>query len=665
MAEPGNNAVFLSYASQDAEAARRICDALRAAGVEVWFDQSELRGGDAWDAKIRKQIKECALFVPIISANTQARAEGYFRLEWKLADRRMDLIGKSKSFLLPLCIDDTSDAVADVPDSFLAVQWTRLPSEASPAAFVHRVQALVHGASEPAPPRPTTAPMSSAQAAPAPSLIKSIAVLAFANLSRDPENEYFSDGITEELLNVLAKVPELRVAARTSAFFFKGKSVPVRQIAHELGVSHIVEGSVRKSGNRVRITAQLIKASDGYHVWSDRFDRELTDVFALQDEIAGLIAQNLQLQLGAAARGMRKVNPEAHRLVLEGRHFIALRWEGFARAERVFSQAIALDGEFAPAHAGLAEVLALRALYEQEDGQRPVPAVLARAKAAAEHAIQFEPALAEPRAALALVLYLERRFEESDREFQATLQLNPNHGMAHHWHALLLATAGRFDLATAAIERAVSLDPLAHSSINPQVTLFYAARRYEESLALIERALEIGPKNLAYYHNLHALLLLALGRSEEALAVARLIRRLPVGPAAAPHWWADGDAIYILHQLGAKDEAQAYLGELQTRLPANSHLLGYALCAVGRIEEGLPLFQTVAPMCQFRLYFVPMLENLQGSPALHRLFAAIGSANEYDNARTTLARLRAGHSAKQLGSANATATPSPAAGDLS
>jgi len=140
-----SKAVFLSYASQDADAARRICDALRSAGIEVWFDQSELRGGDAWDQKIRRQIKECALFMPIISAHTQARPEGYFRLEWKLADRRMDLIGKSKAFLLPVCIDDTRDADADVPDSFVAVQWSRLAAGETDAAFCDRVKSLLAG----------------------------------------------------------------------------------------------------------------------------------------------------------------------------------------------------------------------------------------------------------------------------------------------------------------------------------------------------------------------------------------------------------------------------------------------------------------------------------------------------------------------------------------
>src|SRR6202040_4130593 len=136
-------AVFLSYTSQDGEAARRICEALRAAGIEVWFDQSELRGGDAWDQKIRHQIRACALFVPIISANTASRPEGYFRLEWGLADQRTQMIARNKTFIVPVCVDATPDAGADVPDSFLRVQWTRLPAGETPAAFGRRIAALL------------------------------------------------------------------------------------------------------------------------------------------------------------------------------------------------------------------------------------------------------------------------------------------------------------------------------------------------------------------------------------------------------------------------------------------------------------------------------------------------------------------------------------------
>lgn len=146
----GSGAVFLSYASQDADAARMLCDALQSAGVEVWFDQSELRGGDAWDAKLRRQIRECALFMPIISANTQRRKEGYFRLEWRLAEQRTHLMGRDRAFLLPVCVDDTRDSDADVPDAFLGVQWTRLPGGQPKEAFVERVKVLLaHGGEAP------------------------------------------------------------------------------------------------------------------------------------------------------------------------------------------------------------------------------------------------------------------------------------------------------------------------------------------------------------------------------------------------------------------------------------------------------------------------------------------------------------------------------------
>ncbi len=220
-----SQAIFLSYASQDADAARRICDALRAAGLEVWFDQSELRGGDAWDASIRKQIKECVLFVPIISANTNAREEGYFRLEWKLAVDRSHLMADNKAFFFPVILGDVTEAAALVPEKFREWQWTRLGDEIATKAFAERIakitkvpitresagitvpEALSNGGVK-------TKPSVTANA----DVTPSIAVLAFANRSASADDEYFSDGLTDELLNVLAKIKGLRVAARTSAF---------------------------------------------------------------------------------------------------------------------------------------------------------------------------------------------------------------------------------------------------------------------------------------------------------------------------------------------------------------------------------------------------------------------------------------------------------------
>jgi TolB-like protein len=293
-----SQAVFLSYASQDAQAAQRICE-LQAAGIEVWFDQSELRGGDAWDTSIRKQIKTCALFIPVISQTTHDRREGYFRLEWKLAVDRCHLMDADMAFLLPVVVDDTSDEDERVPERFREVQWTRLPGGVTPAPFVERVQRLLCGRVPPAPSarKPVLALWRSkaallatitlllvalgylvanqlvlskrgAEVAPATAFSPpphSIAVLPFVNLSGDKEQEYFSDGLTEELLNSLAEISELQVAARTSAFSFKGKDTDIGTIARKLNMGAVLEGSVRRSANTIRITAQLINAVTGFH----------------------------------------------------------------------------------------------------------------------------------------------------------------------------------------------------------------------------------------------------------------------------------------------------------------------------------------------------------------------------------------------------------------
>ena len=336
--------VFLSYASEDAPAAQRIGEVLRSAGITVWFDQSELRGGDAWDHKIRREIHECGLFIPIISENTEARPEGYFRLEWDLADQRSHMIGRSKAFIVPVCIDRVAERGADVPDSFLKAQWVRLPAgEASPS-FAARIAALLasEGASRP---RSTAASHSAASVLPnsfrwrtvlvlasvlaavafgwqawrtygpgseadlaemTPPTVstaaatvpeKSIAVLPFLDMSPGKDQEYMSDGIAEEILNLLAQVPDFKVIARTSSFSFKGKNVPIAEIAKQLNVGNVLEGSVRKSGDTLRITAQLIHAADSTHLWSSSYDRPLTDIFAVQTEIANAIVQALQIGL--------------------------------------------------------------------------------------------------------------------------------------------------------------------------------------------------------------------------------------------------------------------------------------------------------------------------------------------------------------------------------
>src|SRR5580700_4103746 len=304
-----SRAVFLSHASEDADAAGRICDALRGAGIEVWFDRSELRGGDAWDRQIHDRIRDCRLFVAIISASTEARDEGYFRREWKLAVDRTHDMAEHKPFLVPVAIDNTPERGAAVPEKFRQVQWTRLPGGSTPPAFVERIRqmltpdesgalASIRRASGP-PSTPSVLPGAvAASAAPE----NSIAVLPFTNLGGEADNEYFSDGLAEEILNALGQVEALRVAARSSAFSFRGKTTDIAAIAGKLQVANVLEGSVRRAGQRIRVTIQLVDARTGFQVWSERYDRQMEDIFELQDDIARAITERLKVSLGAGVR---------------------------------------------------------------------------------------------------------------------------------------------------------------------------------------------------------------------------------------------------------------------------------------------------------------------------------------------------------------------------
>ena len=403
-------AIFLSYASQDADAAQRVCDALRTVGLEVWFDQSELRGGDAWDAAIRKQVKECALFVPLISANTDARSEGYFRREWNLAVSRTLDMADDQAFLLPIVIDATLDANARVPEKFREVQWTHLPAGETPVAFAQLVQRLLSGRDS----LPVLAPSRVAPTANAATHVPpSIAVLPFVNRSHDEEDEYFSDGLADELLNVLAKIRGLRVAARSSAFTFKGKVATVAEVGRALHVATVLEGSVRKAGNRLRISVQLVKVADGYHLWSETYDRSLEDIFAVQDDIAQSVVRELRstlmgeavdaktatevtAQMAAAIRG-RAADPEVHRLYLHARYLIGrLTRDDTTKAISYLKRALERDPAFALAWTELGEAYAA----EASSGWAPMVDGYRRAREAVAYALSLAPDLAEAHAEL-------------------------------------------------------------------------------------------------------------------------------------------------------------------------------------------------------------------------------------------------------------------------
>jgi len=1077
MSEP-SKAVFLSYASQDAEAAKRLCEALRAAGVEVWFDQSELVGGDSWDAKIRGQISSCALFLPLISANTQARLEGYFRLEWKLAAQRTHTMADEKTFLLPILLDGTRDAEAKVPVEFKAVQWTKLAGGETPPGFAMRVKELLSGevgaslddarseanngrrqatplprrgpskwwwvpaifgvtmalllvlkerrpgapakplavapvvpseisalraqlvpdrwqqedyqamaprldriirddpdnadawalrsiieslqvtrnfdpgtkpleagkndadralrlapssplanlamgmhlvamisrggdaqacrpwidravAALPAGPltrycdgvsrwlsydfadseremhawieaephagfpnwilaqlnmvarRPDQSeqfateaarddgitgirarytlfessyylradlarcreilqgipaggstvhrvvharwlmamaegrwdgalqelarlpenylfdrafhgpkallaglaharagradaanaqfreaerllrehlaadpdneelhavlavalaclgqadaarselalvePLVSGRAAnvyrgslviqivqarcllgdygamatwmrklfaepsafpftpasfaldprfsggldapeirallqefaalavvPASAKIddKSVAVLAFANLSDDKANEYFSDGISEELINALGKIPGLKVPARTSSFHFKGKDVPVPEIARQLGVAYVIEGSVQHAGNKVKIGARLTKAADGFQVWTDSFTRDAKDLFAIEEEIAGSIARKLELKLAASSPATTaSVNPAAFDAYLRGRQAWNRRTpEGYAEADVFFGRAVALDPNFARAYVGQADVLDVRGWddgsvgrWDQRDSE-----TLKRIEGLLGHAIALAPDLAEAYASLGTSRYDGWDYPAALTAARRAVELNPNYATGWSWLAEILWDRGEMDEALADAHRALEIDPYSVAIVSQYSVFLHAAGRPLEALTYAERAVGLQPtasRALAA----KALALLDLGRTAEAVPLARELLKTEAGRA----WWETG---MIVARAGLTEETAELLRRYQR--PEDERLAASIFAVLGRWPEFFAIWKT-RPMVTNQPWFLwePFLDGVRQKSEFLEVMEQVG-----------------------------------------
>ncbi len=503
-------------------------------------------------------------------------------------------------------------------------------------------------ATPPAPPQPIDEPApSDGNTSMAKPDQKSVAVLAFDNLSGDKDNEYFSDGISDELGNQLGKVPGLRVAGRTSAFSFKGKNVPEAEIAQKLGVAYIVNGTVQKSGTQVRITARLINAADGFQIWSDKFTKELKDVFVLEDEIAGLIAQNLSLKLGYAARPAKVVNPDAHRLVLEGRHFSRLRTtDDFARAEAVFRKALELDPGFAQAHAGLGEVGVMRAAYAMQDGatQREVEADMKLGQTEGERARELDLSMNEAVAVLGYHAILEWRFDVAERQFQKALTLDPNNAATHIWRATLKLCQGQLDEATRELEESTAIDPLWATNLANYAEELVLCQRFAEALPIADRVVALRPDILVMNLGNRCRALYALGRKDEAIETARLIRR---NLTKNPRRDADSSAIWVLRQAGLEREASDYGNELLTTLPPATQQRGFVLGALGRFEEALPHLEHTPSISRRRLYWDAIWDPWRQDLRFQQLMVKLGCVEEYKVARETLARMLKEQAAKK------------------
>ena len=389
----------------------------------------------------------------------------------------------------------------------------------------------------------------------------SIAVLPFLDMSPGKDQEYFCDGMAEELINSLTHIKDLRVVARTSAFSFKGKNLDIRDIGRTLNVDTVLEGSVRKAGNRLRITTQLIDVFEGYHLWSEKYDLVMDDVFAIQDEITLSIVDKLRVKLlGTEKEAILKrytENLEAYNFYLKGRFFTdKMTADGLHKAIKYFKQAIEQDSQYALAHTGLADSYGLLGFY---DYMHPKEA-LAKARMAASKALEIDPALAEAHSSRGFVrLFYDWDWSAAEEDFKRAIELNPNYTPAHNWYAFCFAATGSLDKAIRENKRALELDPLSITANVTLGTLLLRANQLEQARASFSKALEMDP-NLVKTHSVFGQTYILEARYDEGLAEHEKAVAL-----SKRHPWNLSGLGWAYARAGKKKEALELISELEAR----------------------------------------------------------------------------------------------------
>lgn len=454
----------------------------------------------------------------------------------------------------------------------------------------------------------------------------SIVVLPFVNMSSDPEQEYFCDGMAEEIINALTHVEALHVVARTSAFSFKGKDVEISEIGRKLKVAHVLEGSVRKAGNRLRITAQLITVEDGYHLWSERFDRTMEDVFAIQDEISLAVVSELKVRLlKAEETAMVKrhtVDTEAYELYLKGLYYFNRRIEGGPkRGIEYFQQAIEKDPHFALAYAGIAICYGVIGGY----GYMAPREAWGKAKLAVEKALELDDMLAEAHFSLGAYKYgYEWDFLGAEKEFQRAFELNPNYALAHNWYSSTLCIMEKFDESIAESLRAKQLDP--QSVYQNAITglMYTFARRYNEAMEHYQRALEMDPyfPSTYWYQGVH---FIGIKNWEQAISTLETYMTLSTGSP-----FSVGHLGYAYGVAGQKDKALRLLDQLD-KLSKECFVSPYYIAMVfiglGEKDQAFAYLEKAYVEREYLLLFLkgnPIFDSLRDDPRFTALLNKIG-----------------------------------------
>ena len=457
---------------------------------------------------------------------------------------------------------------------------------------------------------------------------KSIAVLPFENLSGNPENAYFTDGIQEEILTRLAKIADLKVISRTSTARYKSSPANLRQIAKQLGVANILEGTVQKAADQVRVNVQLIKAETDAHLWAETYDRKLTDIFGVESDIAKTIADTLRAKLTGSEKNAIAAQPtentEAHEFYLKGRYFWNKRTgPDLRKAIDYFKQAIDKDPKYALAYAGLADSYTLLSAYGAGSPQESFPS----AKTAAQKALELDDTLAEAHTSLGqILLFYDLDLGGSTKEFERAIALNPNYATAHHWYGSgPLLAVGEFDRAIAELRRAQQLDPLS-LIINADLGVAFAtARRYHEAIAQLRKTIEMDPRFYYAHWNLGVALELK-GELREALAEYKKAAELDDDPIVL------GLIAHAYAKLGQRDQAVKLLAQLQQvaahRYVPFSTFAGVYM-ALGEKDKAIDyLERAYRDHALSGIKVDPMLDPLRGDPRFEALVARIFPAQK-------------------------------------
>jgi TolB-like protein len=639
---------FISYASQDTAIANDLCETLERAELPCWLAPRDVRPGDFYADAIVQAITSCRALILVLSqsaidsphvlreverASSKRRPIITFRIDTAVLPPSLEYFLSASQWLdasvgradaqFPKLIEAVRSRADSAPSTesslsrgvgiqpkhtritalwvLAAIIATALAYFAADKLWLSRRSESEHKAAATAAATAATQSTSTAVFAPPP---HSVAVLPFIDMSEKKDQEYFADGMAEELLDLLAKTPGFHVPGRTSSFYFKGKQVPLPDIARALNVGQVLEGSVRRSGNRIRVTAQLIRADTGYHVWSDTYDRNVGDLFKVQDEICAEVAKALRVTLDSEPQqAARTDNPDAYTLYLQARSVFQLGTKaGYETALDYLQRAIQLDPAFAAAWADIVKVY----VRQWDAGFLSLPEAAGKARKAAQRALELDPRLAAAHLSMGRVHHMfDWNWLAAETDARQAIELDPGNADAYRWASYAAGTLGRFDVALAFAMQAAQKDPLEPLNYEQIARLYYRTARYPESEVAWRKAHELNPGMFSedYVPDL------LIARGDWAAALAR------VGQTPGPHNYVPALAYYALGRRSESDQSLSNLIDLHAEDDAFSIAQVYSFRGENdRAFEWLDRAYLHHEKALLDIKGDPLLKNLTGDP---------------------------------------------------